>query len=464
MTDLVIRARRVVLPDGERPATVVVRGGRIAAVEAAGPGEALPVAAGPGTAEPDAAATPHAVTLADDEVLLPGLVDTHVHCNEPGRTHWEGFATATRAAAAGGITTILDMPLNSIPPTTTVDALTVKRAAAAGQVHVDVGFWGGAVPGNADDLPQLLDAGAFGAKCFLCPSGVEEFGHLDGAGLDAALARLAERDGLLLVHAEDPQTLQRHARPAGRDYNAFALQRSQEAETVAVTRVVDAVRRTGGRAHIVHVSSSESLGILAAARAEGLAVTAETCPHYLSFAVDDPGEWGVPDGAPQFKCCPPIHDAENRDALWAALAVGFVDAVISDHSPAPADLKHLDTGDLDAAWGGIASVQVSLPAVWTEARRRGHGLGEVVRWMASGPADLAGLPRKGRIAVGADADLCVFAPDQQWVVDPAALHHRHPVTPYAGMRLRGAVRTTYLRGEPVTGDRPHGRLISRGAP
>jgi len=443
-----VRGRRVVLPDGERPATVVVRDGTVAAVHAFAWGDGRD-----GT-----------VTLADDEVLLPGLVDTHVHCNEPGRTHWEGFATATRAAAAGGITTIIDMPLNSIPPTTTAAALAVKRAAAAGQVHVDVGFWGGAVPGNAEDLPGLLDAGAFGAKCFLCPSGVEEFGHLDEPGLDLALTRLAERNGLLLVHAEDPVTLERHARPAGRQYDIFALQRSQDVENVAVARVVDAVRRCGGRAHIVHVSSAASLGVVAAARAEGLAVTAETCPHYLSFAFDDPGEWGVPDGAPQFKCCPPIHDAENREALWEAVAAGAVDAVVSDHSPAPADLKHLDAGDLDAAWGGIASVQVSLPAVWTAARRRGHGLPDVARWMASGPADLAELARKGRIAVGADADLCVLTPDEEWVVDPAALHHRHAVTPYAGRRLCGVVRATYLRGEPVTGDRPRGRLISRGAP
>ncbi|MGF1647571.1 MAG: allantoinase AllB, partial [Kineosporiaceae bacterium] len=360
---------------------------------------------------------------------------------------------------AGGITTILDMPLNSIPPTTTVDALAVKRAAAAGQVHVDVGFWGGAVPGNADDLAGLLDAGAFGAKCFLCPSGVDEFGHLDGVGLDAALARLAERDGLLLVHAEDPAVLDAAARPAGTRFAGFVATRPPEAEAAAVARVVEALRRTGGRAHIVHVAAAEAVEVIRAAQAEGLALSGETCPHYLVFDTA-----AVPDAAPQYKCCPPVRDPATRDALWRAVADGTLGIVVSDHSPAPADLKHLDTGDLDAAWGGIASVQVSLPAVWTEARRRGHDLMDVVRWMASGPADLAGLPRKGRIAVGADADLCVLAPDAQWVVDPAALHHRHPVTPYAGMGLRGVVRATYLRGEPVTGDRPRGRLIFRGDP
>ncbi|MGF1663147.1 MAG: allantoinase AllB [Kineosporiaceae bacterium] len=443
MTDLVIRARRAVLPDGERPATVVVRDGTVAAVESFAWGDGRD-----GT-----------VTLAEDEVLLPGLVDTHVHCNEPGRTHWEGFATATRAAAAGGITTIVDMPLNSIPPTTTADALAVKRAAAAGQVHVDVGFWGGAVPGNAEDLPALLDAGAFGAKCFLCPSGVEEFGHLDGPGLDLALARLATRDGLLLVHAEDPAVLDAAARPAGTRFTAFVATRPAAAEAAAVARVVEGLRRVrGGRAHIVHVAAAEAVEVIRAAQAEGLALTGETCPHYLALDTA-----AVPDAAPQYKCCPPVRDPATRDALWAAVADGTLGIVVSDHSPAPADLKHLDTGDLDAAWGGIASVQVSLPVVWTEARRRGHGLGDVVRWMAAGPADLAGLPRKGRIAVGADADLCVLAPDEQWVVDPAALHHRHPVTPYAGIRLHGVVRATYLRGEPVTGDRPSGRLIWRGA-
>jgi allantoinase len=436
----------VVLPDGERPATVVAGDGRVVAVEEFSWGEDRP----------------GVVTLADDEVLLPGFVDTHVHCNEPGRTHWEGFATATRAAAAGGTTTILDMPLNSIPPTTTAAALRTKQEAATGQVHVDVGFWGGAVPENLDDLPSLMDAGVFGVKCFLCPSGVEEFGHLDGNGLDSALARLGALHGLLLVHAEDPALLERHARPAGRRYNDFALQRPQEAEVAAVGRVVDAVRRTGGRAHIVHLSSADSVAVLAAARDDGLAVTAETCPHYLSFAFDDPGPWGIPDGAPQFKCCPPVHDAENRDALWDGVAAGVIDVVVSDHSPAPADLKHLDTGDLDAAWGGIASVQVSVPVTWTGARDRGHSLSDLVRWMAAGPADLAGLPRKGRIAVGADADLCVFAPDEKWTVDPARLHHRHPVTPYAGMRLTGAVRETYLRGTLVTGDEPAGRLLTKG--
>lgn len=442
--DLVVRSRRAVLPGGEQAASVAIAGGRIVGVESYEAADGL-------------AGVP-VDTLADGLALLPGLVDTHVHCNEPGRTGWEGFATATRAAAAGGITTILDMPLNSIPPTTTVEALEVKRAAAEGQVHVDVGFWGGAVPENPDDLGALLAAGAFGAKCFLAPSGVAEFGHLDAAGLRVALERLAAGGGLLLVHAEDPGVLDASARTAGTSFPAFAAGRPGEAEAAAVHGVVEAVRTTGGRAHIVHVAARGAVGVLAAAHREGLTVSGETCPHYLTFAFDGTGADAVPDGAPQYKCCPPIRDRSNREALWDGLADGTLGIVVSDHSPSTPDLKHLDTGDLDAAWGGIASVQVSLPVTWTAARARGFGLSDVVRWMASGPADLAGLTDRGRIAVGHQADLVAFDPGSEWTVDPAALHHRHPVTPYTGMAVRGEVRTTYLRGMPVT-DEPRGQLL-----
>ncbi len=316
--ELVIRAERAVTPDGVRPVTVAVRDGRIAAV--AGPGEA-----------PDAAET---VELPGSQVLLPGLVDTHVHVNEPGRTEWEGFATATRAAAAGGVTTLIDMPLNSLPPTTTATALAVKRAAARPSAHVDVGFWGGAVPGNLDSLAGLHAAGVFGFKAFLADSGVPEFGLLDPAGLDAALAETARLGALLIVHAEDPAVLAAAPDPAGRAYAGFLASRPAAAEDTAIAGLLAAARRHGARVHILHLASASALPLIAAARADGAGVTAETCPHYLSFCAEE-----VPDGATEFKCCPPVRDAANREGLWAGLAGGLIGAVVSDHSPCPPALK-----------------------------------------------------------------------------------------------------------------------------
>jgi allantoinase len=429
VTGFALRSRRVLLPSGEEPANVCIHDGRITAVE---PYEAGGEDLG-------------------DLVLLPGLVDTHVHVNEPGRTEWEGFATATRAAAAGGITTILDMPLNSVPPTVDAEALAVKRAAAAGQSYVDVGFWGGAVPDNVHELDALYRAGVFGFKCFLAPSGVDEFGPLDAAGLDRALRAVPE--ALFIVHAEDPAELV-ETPPSGR-YADFVASRPPAAEDRAVSTVVDAARRTGARVHILHLSAADALPLLTKARHDGVRVTAETCPHYLTLVAED-----VPDGATEYKCCPPIRDAANREALWAGLAAGDLDCVVSDHSPCPPDLKR---GDFAAAWGGIASLQLTLPLVWTHAREREHRLADVVRWMAQRPAEIAGLRRKGRIAPGCDADLVAFAPDETFVVDPARLHHRHAVSPYAGRPLRGVVHRTWLRGEPA-GDRPQGRLLTRETP
>ncbi|MGZ4539898.1 MAG: allantoinase AllB, partial [Blastococcus sp.] len=396
-----------------------------------------------------------AVTLADDEVLLPGLVDSHVHVNEPGRTEWEGFASATRAAAAGGVTTIVDMPLNSIPATVSLEALHVKRQAAKGQVAVDVAFWGGAVPGNIDQLREMHEAGVVGFKCFLPDSGVPEFPPLDDAGLRAALAELATFDGLLIVHAEDGAVLAAAPQPRGPSYAAFLASRPGMAEESAIGQVVAAARDTGARAHIVHLSDADAVPMLRTARAAGVRITVETCPHYLTFAAE-----AVPDGATSFKCCPPIREASHREALWAALTDGDIDQVVSDHSPCTPDLKLLEAGDFGQAWGGIASLQVALPVVWTGARARGLGLEHVVRWMAEAPARLAGLPGKGAIAVGRDADLVAFAPDERWTV--GALHHRNPVTPYAGRELLGAVRRTWLRGKPADGS-PIGRLLDRGA-
>ncbi|WP_354643267.1 allantoinase AllB [Kitasatospora camelliae] len=443
----VIRSRRVVLPDGERPADVLVQGGRIEQVAAYG---AL------------LAGDAHLTDLGDT-VLLPGLVDTHVHVNEPGRTEWEGFATATRAAAAGGVTTIIDMPLNSVPPTTTVAGLEAKRKTAEGQAWVDLGFWGGAVPGNAGDLEPLHRAGVFGFKSFLAPSGVDEFPHLaTREDLETALAEQARIGALAIIHAEDPAVLDAAPQRPGVHYRDFLASRPDDAEAAAVARLLDTARRTGARVHILHVSSAAVLPLLRQARADGVRVTAETCPHYLTLAAEE-----VPDGDTAFKCCPPIRDESNRDLLWAALAEGEFIAVVSDHSPSTPDLKllrhHGGSGDFAAAWGGIASLQLGLPAIWTEARRRGHTLVDVVRWMASGPASLVGLTgTKGAIAPGYDADLVAFDPDAEFRVHAEELHHRNPVTPYAGRTLTGVVRTTWLRGRVVdVAGEPTGRQITR---
>lgn len=442
--DVALRARRVVTDDGEVPRVVGVAAGRVVAVA-------------PFDATLDAA---QVVEVGDDEALLPGLVDTHVHVNEPGRTEWEGFASATRAAAAGGVTTIVDMPLNCIPPTTSVQALEVKRRAARGQVLVDVGFWGGAVPGNLADLRPLHEAGVFGFKCFLVPSGVEEFPHLSAAELHDVLAEAKTFDALVIVHAEDAHTIQAAPPADGRDYAGFLGSRPKEAEERAVAQVIEAARQTGSRTHILHLSDADALPQIAAARADGVRVSVETCPHYLTLAAEE-----IPDGGTPFKCCPPIREDANRDRLWAGLADGTIATVVSDHSPSTAQLKLVGSGDFGRAWGGIAGLQLGLPVVWTEARRRGHGLADVVTWMARHTADAVGLSRKGRIEVGADADLCVFAPEESFVVDVARLHHKNPVSAYAGRELTGVVRQTWLAGIPVDLDgEPRGRLLRRGQP
>jgi allantoinase len=440
--DLVIRARRAVVGRAERECALGIRDGRIIAVE---------------VYDAELGDAPE-VRLTGDEVLLPGLVDTHVHVNEPGRTEWEGFLTATRAAAAGGVTTIVDMPLNSIPSTTTVEALEAKRAVARDQVHVDVGFWGGAVPGNDKDLAALHDEGVYGFKCFLVDSGVEEFPPLSAEEFTDAMTTTGSLGALMIVHAEDAEALAHAPHAGGRAYSSFLASRPPQVEEAAVARVAQEALRTGGRTHVLHVSSADVLPVIADAKARGADLSAETCPHYLSLAAED-----VPDGATEFKCCPPIRGTENRDRLWQGLADGVVDFVVSDHSPCTPDLKAQGGGDFDVAWGGIASVQVALPAVWTAARQRGVRLAEVARLMATAPADRVGLPHKGRIAVGADADLCVLAPDDSFVVDPAVLRHRNPVSAYAGARLHGVVRRTYLRGTEVDPDgAPRGRLLRRG--
>ncbi|MFI9645117.1 allantoinase AllB [Streptomyces sp. NPDC052040] len=440
--ELVLRSRQVITPEGTRAASVAVAGGTITAV---GPYDA---------------AVPAGVRLEDlgDDVLLPGLVDTHVHINDPGRSEWEGFWTATRAAAAGGITTLVDMPLNSLPPTTTVDHLRTKQQAAAGRTHTDVGFWGGALPGNVKDLRPLHDAGVFGFKAFLSPSGVDEFPHLDEEQLARSLAEIAGFGGLLVVHAEDPRHLSAAPQQGGPKYADFLASRPRGAEDSAVAQLISRARQFDARVHVLHLSSSDALPQIAAARADGVRITVETCPHYLTLTAEE-----VPDGASEFKCCPPIREAANQDLLWRALADGTVDCVVTDHSPSTADLK---TGDFATAWGGISGLQLSLSAVWTEARRRGHTLEDVVRWMSARTARLVGLDsRKGAIAPGHDADFAVLAPDETFTVDPAALQHRNRVTAYAGRTLYGVVRSTWLRGERIVADgeftEPKGRLLTR---
>jgi allantoinase len=438
--ELVVRARRAVVgTEGVvRAVSVAVRDGVVVAIA---PYD-----------DPPPAVT--RVDLPDDEVLLPGLVDSHVHINEPGRAEWEGFATATRAAAAGGVTTLVDMPLNSIPPTTTVAALEVKRAAARDKVHVDLAFWGGIVPGNLADLAGLQAAGVAGFKAFLVPSGVEEFPNVSYAELAAALEAVQRWGALTVVHAEDPSVIDAAAPPHGRSYAGFVASRPHEAEDQAIARLVDLARACRARVHVLHLSSATAVPALAAARAEGLEVTVETCPHYLTLAAEE-----VPAGATAYKCCPPIRDQANQELLWQGLRNGVIDQVVSDHSPCPADLKAPESGDFSAAWGGIASLQLGLPLVWTAARARGFALTDVVRWMSHAPARLARLP-KGQISEGVDADLVAFAPDESFTVDGKRLHHRSPLTPYDGRRLMGVVRRTWLRGVDTSDSHPRGRLLS----
>ncbi|MFF7788570.1 allantoinase AllB [Streptomyces sp. NPDC007991] len=440
--ELVLRSTRVITPEGTRAASVAVAAGTITAVL------------------PYDAPVPETARLEDlgDHVLLPGLVDTHVHVNDPGRTEWEGFWTATRAAAAGGITTLVDMPLNSLPPTTTVAHLRTKQQVAADKAHIDVGFWGGALPGNVKDLRPLHEAGVFGFKAFLSPSGVDEFPHLERQPLARAMAEIAAFDGLLIVHAEDPHRLASAPQRPGPRYADFLASRPRDAEDTAIARLIREAKALNARVHVLHLSSSDALPMIAEARAEGVRITVETCPHYLTLTAEE-----VPDGASEFKCCPPIREAANQDLLWQALADGTIDCVVTDHSPSTADLK---TDDFATAWGGISGLQLSLAAVWTEARGRGHGLEDVVRWMSARTSQLVGLDhRKGAIAPGRDADFAVLAPDETFTVDPASLQHRNRVTAYAGKTLYGVVKSTWLRGQRIVADgeftEPKGRLLTR---
>jgi allantoinase len=389
------------------------------------------------------------VTDFGDLAILPGLVDSHIHINEPGRTDWEGFYTATRAAAAGGYTTLVDMPLNCVPSTTTVEALQAKRKAAQGQCFVDWSAWGGLVSGNAEHLSALASAGVPGFKCFLIHPGIDEFTMVNEAELRAALPVIKATGLPLLVHAElsgpvDAAT-QALIGANWRAYETYLKSRPDEAELTAIDLLLRHCEESGCRIHIVHLATAWALDKLKDAKRRGLPVTVETCPHYLHLAAED-----IADGATQFKCAPPIRGRENREALWQGLRDGVIDLIATDHSPCPPGMKQRQSGDFRAAWGGIAGVSLALPVVWSEARRRGRALLDVVRWMAEGPARLAGCEdKKGRLAKGCDADFVVFDPEAEWIVSEAQLPYRHPVSPYLGEELTGKVLMTFLRGECV---------------
>lgn len=446
------RSTRVLTPQGLRPATLLVEGERIAEIR-------------------DWNNVPAAATQRDfgEFVLLPGLVDSHVHINEPGRTEWEGFRTATRAAASGCVTTLIDMPLNCVPETTSVHALDAKRAAAQGKSWVDWAAWGGVVRGNADSLLPLDAAGVPGFKCFLIHSGIDGFAWVDEPELRLALALLRAAGLPLLVHAElagpvNAATEALNAEGADwRKYATYLASRPDTAEVEAIAMLIRLAEEFQTLLHIVHLSSAQALPLLADARARGVPITVETCVQYLWFADED-----IPDGATEFKCAPPIRDAANREALWAALEAGLIDMVTTDHSPCPPAMKRLEEGRWDQAWGGIASLGLALPVMGTALRRRGcapaAALERLGAWMAASPARLAGLAgKKGSLVVGADADIAVFDPDVAWTVATEHLHFRHKLSPYLGAELRGRVLETWLRGEKIF-SADHGGDPFRGLP
>ncbi len=432
MIETIIRSKRVVTPLITGPASVHISGGKIVAVR-----------------EWDDCPVGVRLIDAGESVVMPGNVDAHVHVNEPGRTEWEGFETATRAAAAGGVTTIVDMPLNSIPPTTTLAGFDEKLLAAEGKCTVDVAYWGGVVPGNVAELEPLVERGVRGFKCFLIHSGVDEFPHVTESDLRIAMPELARLDSVLLVHAEVAGPIDAAAASLlnsdPRAYETFLHSRPREAENEAIAVMIRLCRETSCRVHIVHLSSSDALPMLRAAKEEGLPITAETCPHYLTFASEE-----IADGATHFKCCPPVRERENRELLWEALRDGTIDMVVSDHSPCTPALKLQETGDFMDAWGGIAALQFGLPVMWTNLRERGFGLNDLSRLMSAVPARLAGLDqRKGRLADGYDADIVIWDPEKELEVVSEMIEHRHKLTPYSGMKLFGKVESAYLRGRLV---------------
>lgn len=425
---MIIRAQRVVLPDEIGPRSIHIRQERIVDV----------------AAYDDVGGDREIVEVNDESVVMPGLVDTHVHINAPGRSNWEGFRTATLAAAAGGVTTLIDMPLNSIPPTTTLAGFMTKLDHARHYCWVDVGFWGGVVPGNTAELAPMFARGVVGFKCFLVPSGVDEFEHVTEEHLREAMPELARLDALLIVHAELPGPI-KTGDDSARDYQTFLESRPRAAENEAIELMIRLSREFNTRVHIVHLSSADAVPMLRQAQSEGVRITAETCPHYLHFAAE-----AIPAGATEFKCCPPIREQLNREKLWEGVADGTIGLIVSDHSPCPGEMKLRESGDFMRAWGGIASLQLRLPVIWTQARRRGFSLLDVTRWLCANPAQQVSLEsQKGAIAVGNDADIVIWNPDAQFTVTAATLQHRHKITPYDGEPLNGVVQKTFVRGQKI---------------
>jgi allantoinase len=462
LPDLVVRSRRVVTSRGTRPGAIHIHSGRISGILAF---EDVP----PGCPVDDAA----------DAVIMPGVVDTHVHVHEAARDDGDGFDVVTRAAAAGGVTTIADMPGGGSPPATTVAALELKRSEADGNCFVDVGFWGAVVPGHERDLAPLVEAGVLGFACLLLPLPFAQFQPVSEADLQIVMPALTRIGAQLLVHAELPGPIDQAAvdhrtrrrwseripglSRASRRYATYLESRPKAAENEAVSLLIQLCRTHRTRTHVLHLSSSDALAPLFHARSARLPITAETCPHYLTFVAEE-----VADGATSFKCAPPIRERENREFLWAALAGGLIQIVVSDQSARPPGFHHRDSGGFLSAWSGIASLQLSLPVTWTGARDRGYTLDQIAGWMCRTPALLAGLSHKGSIEVGYDADLTVFDPDAEFTVDGRSVDPRHLPTPYLGRRLRGVIQRTYLRGIPIfcrernLSARSHGRLLARG--
>ncbi len=443
---MIVRAQRVVLPDVIGPRSIHISDGRIVVV----------------AGYDDVATGDEIVDIDDESVVMPGLVDSHVHINSPGRTEWEGFRSATLAAAAGGVTTLVDMPLNSIPPTTTLAGFKTKVDEARHDCFVDVGFWGGVVPGNTAELAPMFTAGVVGFKCFLVPSGVDEFEYVTEEHLREAMPELSRLDALLIVHAELPGPI-KTSDESSSDYRAFLESRPRAAENEAIELMIRLSREFNTRVHIVHLSSADAIPMLREAQSEGVRITAETCPHYLHFAAEE-----IPEGATEFKCCPPIRERANREQLWEGLANGTIDLIVSDHSPCPGQMKLRESGDFMKAWGGIASLQLRLPVIWTEARRRGFSLLDLTRWLCASPAKQVRFDsRKGVIAAGNDADLVIWNPDAQFTVSATSLHHRHKITPYDREPLSGVVQKTFLRGKKIYDDgniteSPLGRMLLKG--
>ena len=429
MSTLALRSQRVVTPEGERAATILIENGRISAL--------LPY-------EAEVAVATEVIDVGH-RAILPGLIDPHVHINEPGRTDWEGFNTATRAALAGGLTSLVDMPLNSAPVTTSVASLELKKAATKGQLHCNVGFWGGVVPGNADEIEPLIAAGVLGFKAFLTHSGIDDFPNATEDDLRRVMPILARHKLPLLVHCELSEDSDDWKQHDHRSYPNYLASRPKKWEDEAIALMIRLCEKFDCPVHIVHLSSADSIAPIAAAKARGLPLTVETGQHYLYFSAED-----IADGQTQFKCAPPIREKINNDQLWAALQTGIIDFVATDHSPAPPDLKQLDSGDFTTAWGGIASLQLALPVLWTAARQRGADLRDMARWLSMNPAKLAGQAgKKGQITPGFDADLVVFDDEKTFVVREEMIQHKHKVSPYLWQELTGVVEMTFLGGELV---------------